>query len=368
MWTYFRWMLLAVVPWTAIAQASRATTNLNLELGEIAKDIKKLLDGRGDDAITIGAFTGPAHLESSSGPVIAQVLSDELKKIGISVKRRANLEIKGDYLDVIDKVSQRLAGKLKARIMDRAGTVIVEFERGVFGDATLGSLFGVTAQLPPNGNDKSRDQAMRDGIDNPRVHFAGNEIATAPNRPFAIEVLVKSTGSDYQSRTPKTDNGLAFVGIQRGESYAIRLVNRASHEVAVTLTIDGLNMFAFSNDRNPQTGATNYTQIIVDPNSSVLVKGWYRTDDESEEFLVTEYSKSAAVELNSAARIGTITASFAASWPKGSPPPPDEPKNPSDFARSADATGRGPKFQEKYTSVERNFGVVRDTISVRYTK
>ena len=48
-----------------------AAENLRLELAEVAKDIKKLLDARKDTAIAIGAFAGPAHFDSSAGPAIA---------------------------------------------------------------------------------------------------------------------------------------------------------------------------------------------------------------------------------------------------------------------------------------------------------
>ena len=43
--------------------------------------------------------------------------------------------------------------------------------------------------------------------------------------------------------------GLAFVNIKRGEVYSARVTNRADHDVAATLAIDGLTMFAFSENR-----------------------------------------------------------------------------------------------------------------------
>jgi hypothetical protein len=65
--------------------------------------------------------------------------------------------------------------------------------------------------------------------------------------------------------------------------------------------------------------------------------------------------------------IGTITACFAACWPRDGSPPPDEPA--ADVAsRGADATGRGARYQQNYKEVERLFGVIRSTVSVRYTR
>ena len=45
-------------------------------------------------------------------------------------------------------------------------------------------------------------------------------------------------------------DGLAFFKINRGEVYAVKVANRADHDVAVNLAIDGLGMFAFSENRN----------------------------------------------------------------------------------------------------------------------
>lgn len=71
----------------------------------------------------------------------------------------------------------------------------------------------------------------------------------------------------------------------------------------------------------------------------------------------------------SGANIGTITAVFSAAWPKNGKPPADERQSPDAFSLSAEAaTGRGKRFEEKYTEVERNVGVVRAVISVRHNR
>ena len=57
-------------------------------LGELAADLKKLLDGRNEDSLAIGEFTGPANIQTSSGPGIVQTLSEEFAKRKITVKAR----------------------------------------------------------------------------------------------------------------------------------------------------------------------------------------------------------------------------------------------------------------------------------------
>src|SRR5262245_47415056 len=69
--------------------ARAAEDDLRRELAEVAKQIKGLLDQKGQDAIAVGEFRGPAHLASSSGPAIAKSLGDALKALDVAVKRRA---------------------------------------------------------------------------------------------------------------------------------------------------------------------------------------------------------------------------------------------------------------------------------------
>jgi hypothetical protein len=200
---------------------------------------------------------------------------------------------------------------------------------------------------------------MRTSLDNPTFHVTDTRISAAVNSPYAVEILVKE-GGRYKTRKVTDDEGLAFVPVKRDESFAVRLINNSPYGAGVTLTIDGVSMFAFSEK--------SYSQVVLGPRKSVLIKGWHRTNDWSEEFLVTEYSKSAAAKLNSTSDIGTITATFSAAWEVGKAPPPDESRDPSQHARSANATGRGPKIEDRYVEVQRRFGVIRAAVSVRYTK
>jgi hypothetical protein len=227
------------------------------------------------------------------------------------------------------------------------------------GARVLSSLLVATATLPPDQNLKVRQQKFRERIEHPRVHIAGTEILADADSPYGIEILVEN-----QPRKPTAnDKGLAFVPIQRGERYAVRVINHSAYDAAVTLTIDGLSMFAFSENRQ-------FTQVIVPAKQSGVIKGWYRTNQISDAFEVTMYSKSAAARiLPGSAEIGTITVTFAAAWPKNSREPPDELAARLARNRGEDlATGRGPELKTEYQEVERHIGVVRAAISVRYTK
>ena len=65
-------------------------------------------------------------------------------------------------------------------------------------------------------------------------------------------------------------------------------------------------------------------------------------------------------------RIGVLTVSFAASWDRDSDIPDDEKGVRSS---SGNETGRGPEISGgEFKAVKRNIGVIREIVSVRYTR
>jgi hypothetical protein len=174
-----------------------------------------------------------------------------------------------------------------------------------------------------------------------------------------LVVVVKPGG--YSAARPAIDQeGLAFVKLSRGENYAVRLINNSPHDAAVDLKIDGLSMFAFSENKN-------YRVMIVPAGKSHVASGWHRTNQLADAFQVMEYSKSEAAKLvGPSTADGTITATFAAAWQAGAKAPDDEPV--ATGSRSVDGTGRGEEHGTTYQEVRREVGVVRSAISVRYSE
>ena len=253
------------------------------------------------------------------------------------------------------------AAQIKGEIVDDAGKPVFSFSRDIADEGAMASLFGPTVELSPKLSNTARRRVISSHIESPKAHINATRISAGPGQSYGLEISVDS-GDGYVPREPEDESGLAFVSIRRGEIYGINVINDSDDDAAVTLTVDGLNIFVFS--ENPE-----YRFFIVPKKSRALIKGWHRTNSVSDAFQVTEYSKSAVAQfLPRPSDIGMITASFAAAWPKAIEPPMDERRAMFAMRGEADATGRGPEVRAKYKEVERKVGVTRAAISVRYKR
>lgn len=347
-------------------------SGLKKELAALARQIQPEAAKFGD-AVIMGEFTGPPELASSGGPGISMTLKTELEKLGVEVKRSARIAVKGEYKIVTDSASKLTVMAVLARIVDRSGKELLELRsRGVFDLTSIASVTGTTMVVPPDASPKEREKAVDqalEGIQKPAAK--GTRVSASRTSPYSIEILVgpdPGTGppdlSKYRARAPSFDgDGLAFLPIKKGEVYAVRVLNQSKHDAAVTLTVDGLNMFAFSD-------TPSYEFFILAAGAEGVIPGWHRNNQTSDAFVVDDYAKSAAAEkLPNSSSIGTIHVSFKAAWPKGGTPPADEGESAAGAsARSGVATGRGPAVAAKYEEVIRDVGRLREAVAVRYDK
>ncbi len=152
----------------------------------------------------------------------------------------------------------------------------------------------------------------------------------------------------------------SFVQLNRGEEYIVRLSNDASFEAAVTLTIDGVNMFVDAKD------APTDSRLIVYPGTHIDIPGWYFTKTNSKAFEIGGYEESVAKRVGSSTGVGTISAAFSASWAPNGPRPADEPGGNSKSINKATKQGRD--VNKNYVQLKRDFGQIRSIITVRYDR
>lgn len=360
----------------ASGHAARGADNLRKELAEMAKDVAAFLKEEKQSSISVGDFTTLPQLAATGGKGIVLAFEQELQSAGLKVEPLADFGLQGKFEPVDDADSGLAVLSLYVEIVNGKGKVLHSLrQRGVFGEQPLADAFGANVSLNPQLDVKERTHRLADSLEKEhrQTSTRGTRIAATEKSPYALELLVhrrpgerdanRFTDVDYDPRVPELKQGLAFVQVPRDNIYAVRLINDSPHAAAVALSIDGLSVFAFSEHKG-------YSQFVVPARSVALIKGWHRTNDVSDAFLVTEYSRSASAKLlpHDSSRLGTITAQFSAAWDINGTPPDDEPLTPSRFSKSADGTGRGPEVKAKYVEVQRNFGVIRDVVSVRYSK
>jgi hypothetical protein len=351
--------------------AARSEQTLRTGLARVARNIKGLLlDLKINTKVSVGSFRGPNRY-TSAGPGIVKLLSEELVKQGVAVTKAASVRVEGRYRPVKVKETGELAVQIFVDVLDGRGKSLMEeeYQFGIFNDVEIAAALGLTAALPLRDRDRIRRLVRADK--QPQFYRKGTKgtrIAADRHSPYAVEILVGPTrdGPWYKRRPRLHKKGYALVRIRRHEYYCIRLINGSRYEAAAVVTIDGLNLFAFSRELNSR--GQPFSRVILSPGRSSVITGWPTDNELSDAFVVTAYAHSAAAQLTSKARTGTITVAFAAAWPKDGRPPPDEPERPRPRSAGGDGTGRGAQVKAHYREVERNVGVVRAVVSVRYNR
>jgi hypothetical protein len=353
-------MLAGLLAWPAAAQAQKP---LRKELAEVAVVVAKHLRQR-SKTIAVGGFRCDNEPPTNHGPGICLALGEELARQGLQLDRKAGWLVQGVYKVIIDTSTsdRHPALKLEIELQERDGDggFNLHLARAVVDEETVAAALGLTLALPAEGSGADRARELDNILRNDRApQITGGRVSVGKDSPYGVEVLVQRDGR-YEPITPRLVNNVAYAPVARKEVYALRLYNDTPHEAAASVTIDGIDLFSFC-DVKP-------TSLILPPRGSAVVRGWPITLERTNEFQVTAYAESAAFQLQSLAPVGVINVAFAAAWPRDGTPPPDEPRRAPQGSRAGDATGHGASIGQKYVALERKIGVLRASVSVRYTR
>jgi len=364
--------LLAALPGVAVAQQDEEeieSAKLETAIVGLAGEFVKYLTANAIEEVVVGPYTGPPG--TSAGPRIVKLLKEQLAgkvevvdsgACGISGKYRGSKTDEGRFAVVI---STTICDELGAELQQLSTLVVTSEEEGL-------TFMGATAELPLEAvaaAGQSPDQALTEAradavveaVIDPAAAVSGGVVRSAPDSPYAIEILIK-TPEGFQPLVAGDDRGVAQVDVGRDQVYAIKLINDSDEPAGVALTIDGINVLAFS--ENPSFREVG--KWVIPPKSAGLIEGWHHVGPTFHSFLVTSYGESAAAKLGSVDNIGTITAVFTAAF-QGNQPPADEPQSGA-LDRDQSATGLGPPVEREIKTMPVTFGVVRSAVSVRYTK
>lgn len=357
--------LVAALCFLGAACSSRADELLDQGLAKMAKEIKTFLsEEKLPLEVVVGDFSGVPKLKSSGGVEISRSIKLQLEMAGLTVRDDANTQIMGRF-KVIEKPQHpddefdSLALEIVAQILDGDGNELAELPIRVFGSVVLQISGAPGMEIPQDLPEEKRQTKLIEQFKSPPTRTEQGKAKPTATSPFAVEILVVK-GNQLQKRPATLDEqNRANVDLQQGEEYVVRLHNAATFEAAVTLTIDGVDMFVDAAD------APSNSRIIVAPGKHADVPGWYISKTNSKAFEIGGYEKSVAKRVGNSTGIGTITAAFRACWLPEGPRPSDEP---SGTPKGGKATTQGRDLAKNYQLVTRDFGDVRAVVSVRYDR
>jgi hypothetical protein len=362
--------------------AASVREKLREQIKPLAQKLLLIMKEEEQTNIDVGEFSGKDDV--AFGPGFQELLSEELNAIQAGViSAKSPLSVRGDY-DLVDDPEGR-AEKLKVirlslRIVKSTGEIIGKLAREIErptlikDSEVIAVVLAPPTPLPPAETREQLNRRIQDAKEAPSFHSDGTHLRNMADSPFAIELLATTkdqTPADYvgwtkvpSRRVEKLPGGLPFVDVKRDEVYAVRVFNGTKNEAAVTLSIDGLDVFSFSEVRTPE-GRPKYGHFILAPESETIITGWHKTNDRADSFLVTEFGKGAISKLSNPNRgkVGVVTATFALSWEGDNVPEAEKGTR----NASGNETGFGPPTKTDIQEVKRKIGVVREVLSVRYT-
>jgi len=368
-----KYVLSAFVMVLTAGLSAAAPDPVAIELKGLVDDVASVLRKQDQTSIRIGKFTGDGDVPSHFGPEIQRLLIAGFKTNNVTVSKDALIEIKGDYAPATEDPSApglnqmfvRISAKLvntKTRL-ELAGVSIVS--RAIHGNEALAKAFAPTTTLPPSADRQTRNDGIRDAIEKPNANVANTKVRSSASSPFAVEILVVNTATapNPAAGVPVSlKDGLAFVDVKKGQSYRVKIHNGADFDVAVKLSIDGLDQYVFAdNEHCKPDGTSKFEYLIIPKRSTYAINGWFRNLKRADAFTVDDYAKGAVAELNaSQGDVGQIAVAFHAAWDT-------EEELRKESAKDA-ATRRGDPVDTNLKLVSKFIGVCRDQVSVRYLK
>jgi serine/threonine protein kinase len=334
------------------------------ELKAVLDRVQPLLTEKGQDSVTIREFRGPPDWPTGCGAVIRFLLIQELQARGFRVASSSRCMLRGDFLPTTDPETRLTCLAVRFQLDDERGGRLFESKRLVFNNKEIAELLGLTVSLTPGRDSADRNKELARRLAEPAVSLTQTQVSTGPDAPYGMEILVKPPGGQLRPVPPISEAGLAEVSIGRDDTFAVKLYNRSAYDASVTVSIDGLSVFTFSEVRDKKTGGPRYSHFIIAPRTSVVIQGWHRTNTIVDAFQINSYGQSAASQaLHGSSRVGNITACFAAAWTEREKPPPDEMEG-----KGSDYTGYGQTIDTSVVELKRRIGVVRSVICVRYPR
>ncbi len=246
----------------------------------------------GGAQIVVNAITDISDLTHTAGTGVTDKLIEQLKGQGVEAANKADLIFVGSYaLGEAETDGRRqgfAVGKIAFQVKRRNGMVLLNSETDLKLEeqpritdlADIQVLGGGTGFLPPSAPAGENDRKMLDALDGKVLVEKDGATLRPKGAPYAIQMLVaRQSGIEapraeaFRPREVQERGGAPFLKVEPGEVIAVRIINDAGHDVASTITIDGLSMFAFRDDK-----AARNEQVVIGAHSAGDILGWYRNN------------------------------------------------------------------------------------------
>lgn len=302
----------------------------------------------------IGNFNGNAQQDLAAGSGLRKRIADQLKIMEVQIVRRGRYPVlSGEYSCPSASLPSL---EFTLRVSNDEGREVASFPETIAFRDDAETIIDVTAptlSIPPGMSGLKQGELIQQAIVQPQIQVNGKQ-ATAVNGQCGVQLVVGDRPCQLED-----DGGVAFAPIPRGSRYELLLTNRMPHAAVASVSIDGLDVFAFADLPAKPPG------FIIEAGQTFRLKGWFITSQRADTFVVGDFADSAAAkELGTGADAGVIVVKFRAGWPQGETPPPGE--RPQHRSRSSTGTLRGEPVQQRLQSVPFEIGSLREVISIRY--
>jgi len=362
------------------AADSDTTPTVDEALKRLSDEIAKFVNAEPDahGKIAVSSFQGPSN--SGAGARISQGLRSHLQGQCDVVEFGASFSVGGRFLG--QKQSDgRFVTVIEAEICDALGGSVHSLRRKIITGLDEGLAFFAPSSVDlsqqqtvgnavasTQGRDKGElaennpakaSETLVGALVKPKIHLDAHKktiTRVSEDSPYGLEI-VRKVADSYLPLDVIDENGLAKVNLGADDVYAIRLYNGSQHPVGCRLTIDGINIFALS--ENPSFASSNVIMALK-ANGAFLIKGWHHSDELSHEFRVTNYGDTAAARFGVFEGVGSLTATFFEAIP---------PSGTADqLATRGLGTGSGNLVQQTYDRLQVKFGNPVGAVSVRYLR
>ena len=306
--------------------------------------------------VIVGGFLSNPQQDLHAAPAIKRHIIDCLHRRNIKVEPRGPYPaISGTFGYAIeDGALIDIEMDLTNRDGERLQTypVRVKFANDNCSVLNIAAPSAVKLDTKVSGYD--RGQAVVAALKTPEVVIQEN-YACAPGGHYSVEIVCDNHGSYVP--VPIVDHGgFGCVEMNMGQAYRIIVKNNSPYEAVAAVTIDGLDVFAFADQKSPG--------FLIPPNGGTQeIKGWYINNRRADAFVVGRFAETPAAQLlGSAADAGVICVQFSAAWIPGNRPSDEG----GTLGGGGVGTKRGPAIDQHVEKVPREVGKVREVVCIRY--